>query len=164
MKPRHRSVSEVAQLAGVSVRALHHYDEVGLLVPSARSENGYRRYSDDDIRRLLSSLVFKRLGFSLDAIQSLLDDPAIDRATALEEQRAVVLAQLNEKQAALRAIDAALEVERKGAQTVTDDIFDDLDRHPEFEAEAKERWGNTDAYEISMARTKGYTPEQWAKI
>src|SRR6185503_15926678 len=104
MTSRLRSISEVAQLAGVSVRTLHHYDEIGLLVPSARSENGYRRYSDEDIRRLLSVIVFKQLGFSLDAIERLLDDPAIDRVKALEEQRSALSTQIVEKQAALRAI------------------------------------------------------------
>src|ERR1051325_8137276 len=101
MAPKLRSISEVAQLAGVSVRTLHHYDEIGLLVPSARSENGYRRYSDEDVRRLMSVIVFKQLGFSLDAVQRLLDDPAVDRVTALEDQRAVVLTQIGEKQTAL---------------------------------------------------------------
>jgi DNA-binding transcriptional MerR regulator len=164
MAPKLRSISEVAQLAGVSVRTLHHYDEIGLLVPSARSENGYRRYSDDDVRRLSSVLVFKQLGFSLDAIERLLDDPAVDRVTALEDQRALVLTQIQEKQAALRAIDAALEMERKGEVVMTSDIFNDSDKHREFEAEAKERWGHTEAYKISMERSKDYTPEDWAKI
>jgi DNA-binding transcriptional MerR regulator len=164
MKPRHRSISEVAQLAGVSVRTLHHYDEIGLLVPSARSENGYRRYSDDDLRRLLSVIVFKQLGFALEAIERLLDDPAIDRVRALEDQRAVVSTQIGEKQAVLRAIDAALEMERKGTLIMTKDIFNDAEKHREFEAEAKERWGHTEAYKISMERAKDYTPEDWAKI
>jgi len=164
MAPKLRSISEVAQLAGVSVRTLHHYDQIGLLVPSARSENGYRRYSDDDVRRLSSVLVFKQLGFSLDAIERLLDDPAVDRVRALEDQRAAVLAQLGEKQAALRAIDAALEMERKGEVIMTSDIFDDADKHRQFEAEAKERWGHTEAYKTSMERSKDYTPEDWAKI
>src|SRR5262249_26271012 len=154
MKPRLRSVSEIAQLTGVSVRTLHHYDELGLLVPSARSPNGYRRYSDDDVRRLLSILVFKQLEFSLEAIEALLDDPAVDRVKALEEQRGVVLAELERKQAALRAIDAALQVERKGEQTMPDDVFNDLEKHREFEAEAKERWGHTEAYKVSMERAK----------
>src|SRR5262245_35613130 len=109
MASRLRSISAVAELAGVSVRTLHHYDEIGLLVPSARSENGYRRYSDDDVRRLLSIVVFKQLGFSLEAIERLIDDPAIDRVKALEDQRAVVSTRIGEQQAVLRAIDAALE-------------------------------------------------------
>lgn len=164
MTSRLRSISEVAQLAGVSVRTLHHYDEIGLLVPSARSENGYRRYSDEDIRRLLSVIVFKQLGFSLDAIERLLDDPAIDRVKALEEQRSALSTQIVEKQAALRAIDAALEMERRGELTMTHDIFNDDEKHRQFEAEAKERWGQTEAYKISMERAKDYTPEDWAKI
>jgi MerR family transcriptional regulator, thiopeptide resistance regulator len=164
MASRLRSISEVAQLAGVSVRALHHYDEIGLLVPSARSENGYRRYSDEDVRRLLSVVVFKQLGFSLDAIERLLDDPVIDRVKVLEDQRVALLTQIDEKQAALRAIDAALEMEGKGELTMTNDILNDEEKHRRFEAEAKQRWGHTEAYKISMERAKDYTPEDWAKI
>src|ERR1700747_222422 len=74
-----RTVSEVAELTGVTVRALHHYDELGLLCPSARSEAGYRLYSYDDLARLREILIWRRLGFSLNEVRSLLDDPGHDR-------------------------------------------------------------------------------------
>ena len=65
-----RTVSEVAELTGVTVRALHHYDELGLLCPSERSEAGYRLYSYDDLARLREILIWRRLGFSLNEIRS----------------------------------------------------------------------------------------------
>jgi DNA-binding transcriptional MerR regulator len=164
MKTRDKSISEVARAAHVSVRTLRHYDETGLLVPSARSANGYRRYSVDDERRLLSIVIFKQLGFSLPAIEKLLDDPTADRTRALEEQRALLVAELHHTQAALRAVDTALEVERTGTRAMTQTIFDDVNQHKDFEAEAKERWGNTAAYQESIKRTKHYTPDDWAAI
>jgi MerR family transcriptional regulator, thiopeptide resistance regulator len=70
-----KKVGEVAELAGVTVRTLHHYDELGLLSPSGRSEAGYRLYSYDDLSRLREVLTWRALGFSLSEISALLDDP-----------------------------------------------------------------------------------------
>ena len=70
-----RTVGELSRLAGVTVRTLHHYDEIGLLRPSGRSDAGYRLYSYEDLARLQEILVWRQLGFSLPEIQQLLDDP-----------------------------------------------------------------------------------------
>ena len=85
-----KTVGEVAELAGVTVRTLHHYDELGLLSPSERSGAGYRLYSHDDLERLQEILIWRQLGFSLVEIVSLLDDPGHDRLAALERQRELV--------------------------------------------------------------------------
>src|SRR5579864_7964948 len=69
------TVGDLARLAGVSVRTLHHYDEIGLLVPSERSDAGYRLYSGDDIVRLRQILFYRELEFSLEAIAAVLADP-----------------------------------------------------------------------------------------
>jgi DNA-binding transcriptional MerR regulator len=82
-----KTVGEVAELAHVSVRTLHHYHELGLLAPSERSESGYRLYSYDDVARLQEILIWRQLGFSLAEIKSLLDDPEYDRIRALERHR-----------------------------------------------------------------------------
>jgi MerR family transcriptional regulator, thiopeptide resistance regulator len=60
-----KTVGEVAELAGVTVRTLHHYDELGLLSPSERSEAGYRLYSHEDVARLQEILIWRQLGFVL---------------------------------------------------------------------------------------------------
>jgi len=80
-------VSEVARIAGVSVRALHHYDAIGLLVPSGRTEAGYRLYDDEDLLRLQQILIGRELGMPLEEIKRSLDDPNFDRRAALEKQR-----------------------------------------------------------------------------
>ncbi len=85
-----KTVGEVAELARVSVRTLHHYDELGLLSSSERSEAGYRLYSYDDLARLREILIWRALGFSLAEIASVLDDPGHDRLAALERQRGLV--------------------------------------------------------------------------
>src|SRR3954447_10765850 len=81
-----RRIGEVAAATGLTVRTLHHYDEIGLLAPSARSEAGYRLYGDDDVRRLYRIVAFRRLGFALDEIGALLDGDGTDPRTVIRAQ------------------------------------------------------------------------------
>ncbi|MCB0636507.1 MAG: MerR family transcriptional regulator [Lewinella sp.] len=81
------SVKEVADMSGVSVRTLHYYDQIGLLRPGARSEAGYRSYGETELLRLQQILFYKELGFSLQEIRVILDDPAFDLIAALEAHR-----------------------------------------------------------------------------
>jgi DNA-binding transcriptional MerR regulator len=165
MKPAHYQVKEVAALSGVSVRTLHHYDRIGLLVPLARSNAGYRLYSADDLLRLQQVLVQRELGLSLEAIRKLLDDPAFDHRTALLEQRRLLLERAQHTQQMIHALDRALSlIDKESENEMTDfqDLFDGFDPKA-YEQEAKERWGNTDAYRESQRRTKGYTKQDWER-
>ncbi len=81
------TIGELARLARVSVRTLHHYDEIGLVVPAARSGSGYRLYTTKELERLQQVLFFRALDFELEDIRRLLDDPAFDARVALETQR-----------------------------------------------------------------------------
>jgi DNA-binding transcriptional MerR regulator len=103
-----RAVREVAELAGVTVRALHHYDEIGLLKPSGRSESGYRLYSHGDLLRLQEIVAWRQLGFSLREVQELVDEPDHDRAAALRRQRTLAREQLARAAALVDALDLAL--------------------------------------------------------
>ena len=76
------NVGEVAALAGVTVRTLHHYDRIGLLSPSGRTSAGYRQYAPADLDRLHRVLLYRELGFSLEEVATLLDDPSADPADA----------------------------------------------------------------------------------
>lgn len=158
-------IGEVARLAHVTVRTLHHYHAIGLLVPSGRGGGGYRRYSDDDLRRLQQIRVFRELGFSLEAIHRMLDDPAFDRGRALEAQRALLLEQRARTETILRGVDRAL-AELKGAGTMSaDEVFEGFEEHNQrYEGEVKERWGSSDAYRESMRRTRRYTKEDWKRF
>lgn len=159
-------VGEVAKLARVSVRALHHYDHLGLLSPSGRSESGYRLYTPKDLERLQHVLFYRELGFALDEIRDLMADPAFDRREALLQQRRLLQAQAGRLQALLDLIDTTL-VSLEGGYGMTREemfeAFDDFDPS-EYEDEAKERWGHTDAYKESARRTKGYTAQDWERF
>jgi DNA-binding transcriptional MerR regulator len=163
MQPRRYQVKEVAELSGVSVRTLHHYDQIGLVVPSARSSAGYRLYSDADLLRLQQVLVQRELGLSLEAIRKLLDDPAFDHRAALLEQRRLLLERAANTQQMIRALDNALSL-LDGGDTMTDKqtLFDGFDPAA-YEQETKQRWGHTDAYRESQRRTQQYTAEDWKR-
>ena len=158
-------VKEVAELAGVTVRALHHYDEIGLLVPSTRSDAGYRLYDDDDLLRLQQIVIGRELGLSLEAIRRSLDDARFDRRQALVVQRAELAARSERAAAMIRAIDAALEVIEESEMSKADmkKIFDGFDPD-DYAEEAEQRWGDTDAYKTSVQRTKSYTEADWRRF
>lgn len=90
-----RTVGEVSRIVGVSVRALHHYDEIGLVVPSGRTPAGYRSYSGADVERLHRVLLYRELGFTLEEIATLLDDPDVDALAHLRRQRELLDDRIN---------------------------------------------------------------------
>jgi DNA-binding transcriptional MerR regulator len=160
------TVSQVARLAGVSVRTLHHYDEIGLLVPSGRSEAGYRLYEEPDLQRLQQVLFFKELGFPLEEIARIVRDPAFDLRAALQMQRRLLTERASRVQALIRAVDAALDSLEKGTAMTKEEMFEvfgDFDP-AQYEDEVRERWGNTEAYKESARRTKHYTKKDWEQI
>jgi DNA-binding transcriptional MerR regulator len=172
------TVSQVARLSGVSVRALHHYDEIGLLRPSGRSASGYRLYDDDDLERLQQILFFRELEFPLPEIQRILGDADFDLRAALQLQRQMLTERTVRTNALIAAVDAAIARLEKGATNVTKDDKQDQPkaeqadmftawrefRNEEYEEEAKQRWGDTEAYKISKQRTAGYTKQDWEKL
>lgn len=160
------TVGDVAKLAHVSVRTLHHYDEVGLLHPSERSESGYRLYTLDDLEHLQQVLFYKELGFSLDEIRGLMADPAFDRREALLVQRELIAEQSLRLEALLGLIDKTLTSMERGIPMTKEEMFEvfgDFDPS-QYEDEVKERWGDTDAYRESARRTKRYRKEDWERI
>lgn len=159
-------VRALAKLSGVSVRTLHHYDAIGLLVPKRRSRAGYRLYDDSDLLRLQQILIQRELGLPLERIKAVLDDPAFDRRAALEEQRRLLSERAEQTQAMLRAVEHALAVidGRKEVSTMNlKQIFDGFDP-ARYEVEARERWGQTEAYRVSKQRTQDYTAEDWQRL
>lgn len=160
------TVGDVARLANVSVRTLHHYDSIGLLSPSERTPAGYRLYGHDDLERLQQILLYRELAFPLDAIGRLMLDPAFDRRVALVAQRDQLARRAERMTTILAAIDAALEALAKGAPMNPSEMFEvfgDFDP-AQYESEVQERWGETDAYAESARRTSRYTKEDWKTI
>ena len=168
-------VGELAALAKVTVRTLHHYDQIGLLEPSDRSGAGYRLYSDTDLERLYRILLFRELGFPLDRITELLDAPAPEQAAALRAQREVLIAAQRRTDAVIRALDHVLHSTERGVMMGNDEMaegFDAFANAPEdvraqqtlYGDEARERWGGTDAYSESMRRAAGHSSADWERI
>jgi len=160
-------IGEVANLSNVSVRTLRHYDDIGLLTPSVRSDAGYRLYSPADVERLKQILFFKTLGFSLQDIGKAMNDPDFDFHQALIEQRERVLKQHNDIQSVLGLINHLL-TECDEDTTVTKptpsfSMFKDFDPSL-YEEEAEQNWGDTDAYKESTRRTQQYTDADWRAI
>ncbi len=98
-------VGQVAALVGISVRALHHYDRIGLLRPASTSDGGYRLYAEADLLRLQQLLTLRYLGFPLARIGELLDRPDFDLVAAMRIQRRVLRDRIGE----LERIDTALD-------------------------------------------------------
>jgi DNA-binding transcriptional MerR regulator len=102
------TVKQVAKLSGVSVRTLHHYDDLGLLTPASIGTNGYRYYGREELLRLQQILFHRELGFSLQAIGRLLDAPDFDRAAALRAHRKTLAAETRRYRRLVRTIDETL--------------------------------------------------------
>lgn len=170
------TVGQVAARTGVTVRTLHHYDAIGLVSPAERSSAGYRLYTDDDVARLQEVVAYRRLGFGLDDVPA----SSADRRAALERQRALVGARIAELTRLERALAAALAVASadpdddhdhdQEEDTMTDEelceLFgaEDAEEFDDYQEEAEQRWGDTDAWAESARRTKRYTKDDWARI
>jgi DNA-binding transcriptional MerR regulator len=160
------TVGDVARLAKVSVRTLHHYDEVGLLGPSGRTEAGYRLYDVCDLERLQQVLFFRELGFALDEIRRIMSKPSFDRREALLAQRALLAEKAARTEAMLTAIDGALDALDEGIHMDEKEMFEVFGEFDpkQYEDEVKQRWGHTEAYRESQRRTKGFTKEDWKRV
>src|ERR1700731_2939340 len=110
----HRTVGRLAGLAGVTVRTLHHYDEIGLVRPSARTAAGYRAYSAGDVERLREVLAYRRLGFGLREAADLAGDPSADAVAHLRRLRGLLLEQRDRADAMVAAIDREFTARAKG--------------------------------------------------
>lgn len=160
-----RTVSEVAALAGVTVRTLHHYDEIGLVVPSARTDAGYRLYDTNDLERLQVVLFYRELGFGLAQISELLDSSAFNRGTALRQQRDLLVGQASLLERMVEAVDRALAAHERGTTMNDEDLFAVFgEQQRELQQEAEQRWGDTDAYQQSRRRLAHYTRQDWDEL
>ncbi|MGH7444790.1 MAG: MerR family transcriptional regulator [Longimicrobiales bacterium] len=163
---RSYSVGELAARAGVSVRTLHHYDEIGLLSPSGRTAAGYRQYDRADAERLYRILIYRELGFDLAGITAILDDPAVDALEHLQRQRTLLAERVGRLQRMLKGVEAMMSAKKTGYNLTPDEmreVFGTFDP-TEHAAEAEQRWGDTDAFPESQRRAASYDKEQWLRI
>jgi DNA-binding transcriptional MerR regulator len=160
------TVGEVARLAHISVRALHHYDGIGLLTPSARSPGGYRLYSESDLRRLHQVLFYRELEFGLDQIAEILADPAAGTDDHLRRQHRLLRERRARDGALLAALEREMEALKMGISLTPEEQFEifGTDRLDEYAEEARERWGDTAAWQESQRRSAAYTKDDWIAI
>ena len=164
--PRLYQVKELAQIANVSVRTLHHYDEIGLLRPSQRSASGYRKYDQGDVLRLQQILIQRELGLPLEEIRRCLDDPGFDQRRALLAQREQLRTRARHTAGMLQAVEralAALDPRKTEEEMDPKQLFDGFDP-AQYEAEAEQRWGSSESFKESARRTKGYSSEDWQRF
>lgn len=154
------TVHEVSKLTGVSIRALHHYDHIGLLPATEVTEAGYRLYDEVALERLQHILLFKELQFSLKDIKVILDSPDFDRSKALEQQ--IHLLELR-KEHLQNLIDLAWGIKAIGVRLLSFDAFDTR-KIDEYAAQAKASWGTTDAYKEYEQKAEGRTKEEQQKL
>ena len=155
-------IKEFAKLTGVSVRTLHYYDEIGLLKPAlVDAQNGYRFYDENSLLRMQEILFYRELDFPLKSILEILSSPDYDKQKALAEQRKL----LELKKERLERIIDALDGATKGKVTMT--AFDNSDyetARKQYENEAKERWGKTEAYKEHQEKTADYSKDKWQAV
>lgn len=148
-------IKDFADFAGVSVRTLHYYDEIGLLKPAhVDKATGYRYYDEASILRMQEILFYRELDFSLKNIQEILSSPNYDNTAALKKQKTLLMLKKERLERLIAAIDGAV----KGENIMP--AFD----NSEFErikAETKAKWGHTDAYKQYKEKTKGFSEEKW---
>ena len=160
------SVGDLARAAGVTVRTLHHYHQIGLLVPSARTPAGYRTYSYPDLLRLQRVLGYRSLGVGLDEIAGMLDDPVTDPLDQLRAQRALLTARAAELSRQIAAIDTTMEAYSMGIELTAEELFEVFgEQDPtQHAAEAQRRWGEEPAYRQSHRRTSAYSKADWVRM
>ncbi|MFF7237772.1 TipAS antibiotic-recognition domain-containing protein [Streptomyces collinus] len=159
-------VGQVAGFAGVTVRTLHHYDEIGLLVPGERTHAGHRRYTGTDLDRLQQILFYRELGFPLDEVAALLDDPAADPRAHLRRQHDLLTARIEKLQKMAAAVEHAMEAHKMGIDLTPEERFEVFgENDPEKYAEETERrWGGAEAYAESQRRAARYTKDDWKRM
>ncbi len=159
-------IHTLARLSGVSVRTLHHYDAIGILVPPRDHANGYRRYGEKELLRLQQILFYRELEFTLGQIKKILSDREFDLLHALAAHRNALVAERARMQKLIHTLDETVDKLTKRKQMKDEELYDGFSKEEakRISREAKERWGETDAYKESMKRVRNMTKEQMDEV
>ena len=160
-----RTVRQVAKAARISVRALHHYDAIGLLKPAHVGANGYRYYGHAELLRLQQILFYRELWLPLGEIGAILDDPGFDPLVALKGHREALAARIDQYRGLIRTIDRTI------ASLEKDETMEDNEYYAGIAPETRERWAREavefwgeDAVRAAHEKAKGFSKEQVAAI
>lgn len=154
-------VKDVAELAGISVRTLHHYDDIGLLHPSETTEAGYRVYSDEDLALLQQILFFREIGFPLKQIREIVSRPDFNRREAMELHHKLLLEKRVRLERMIKTLEKTMKHEKGEIEMTNEDKFAgfDFSSNP-YEQEARERWGDQAVDESNAKLNKLSKTEQ----
>ncbi len=161
------SVGQVSAAAGITVRTLHHYDKTGLLSPTDRSPAGYRLYSDADLARLQQILFYRELGFPLDEIAAILEDPQANALDQLRARHRLLNEQITKLQRLVEVAEQAMEVQQTGVQLTPEErfeVFGEIAFDLTYATDAQLRWHDRAGHRRSMASAAAHTKEDWAQI
>lgn len=149
------TVNQLAQLAGISVRALHHYDEIGLLKPAFTGDNRYRYYGEEELLRLQQVLIHRELDIPLAEIGAILDAPGFDRVQTLQRQRERLESQAKRYARMVKTIDRTI-ARLKGDRAMKDaDLYSGVvspEKQAEYEAWLIDRYGGDMEAQIARSR------------
>ncbi|MGI5217010.1 MerR family transcriptional regulator [Nocardia sp. CA-290969] len=160
------TVGQVAARVGVTVRALHHWDEIGLASPSQRTASGYRLYTADDLERLHRVVVYRELGLGLDRIRAVLDDSPADVPGALRAQRAQIDARIERLRQLGAGLDRMIDAHERGLLLTAEQqaaLFGPR-WNPDWAAQARERYGDTPQWQQYAERSATRTPAEWQAV
>ncbi|VXB07333.1 MerR family transcriptional regulator [Plantibacter sp. T3] len=157
------TVGRAAAEIGVSVRTLHHWDEIGVATPSGRTNSGYRSYLPVDIARLRRVVLLRDLGVPLARIPTLLTAPAAERRAELTQRRHELDDTIKRLEAVARSVDRLLEADEVGVLIPEDEreaVFGD-DWNPTMAETARARWGDSAQWAEYAERSATRTPDDW---
>ncbi|WP_159847652.1 MerR family transcriptional regulator [Nocardia sp. CY41] len=160
------TVGQVSARLGVTVRALHHWDEIGLARPSLRTAAGYRLYTADDLERLQRIVVYREIGLGLEDIRAILGDPTADVPGALRAQRTLIDERIDRLQQLGAGVDRMIDAHERGLLLSVQQqaaIFGPR-WNPDWPAQARERYGDTTQWLQYAERSASRGPEEWQAI
>ncbi len=163
-------IKEISDLSGVSVRTLHHYDQLGLLKPDSVAANGYRIYSEQNLLRLQQILFFKELDFSLAEIKKILDHPDFEQIHALESQQAILVKKRTRLNQIIQLITQTINSIQGGTIMEKKEMFQAFDLteikkdQAKYAAEVREKYGASPAYQESQQKAAKYNQHDWENI
>ncbi|MBN1428472.1 MAG: MerR family transcriptional regulator [Anaerolineae bacterium] len=159
------TVKKLSELAGVSVRTLHYYDDIGLLKPSLVGENSYRYYDDASLLRLQQILFYREIGLELRGIKEILDDPDFDTVTALQLHRRTLQEKIERLQTLIQTVDTTImhligEIDMSNKKTIFEGFSEE--KQKQYEKEAVDHWGDNASQSIKLWHS--YSDERKAQI
>jgi DNA-binding transcriptional MerR regulator len=159
------SIKQLAQLAGISIRTLHYYDEIGLLSPAREKFNDYRRYSDAELITLQQILILRELGLPLDQVKRILASPAFDALQALEEHKVALERRAEQIFTLIQTVEKTIDHMKGKIEMDNKDMFLGFsdEEQKKYEKEARQKWGDSEV-EPTMKRWNSYSKEQQQRI